>query len=279
MSTIEKAGLYLAIEENEYHADPTESGSLSSTEAKRVLDSPATYRWIRDHGQESNPAFDLGHVVHGIVLGEGLDVAVYPADVLSSSGAPTTKAAREFAAQARSEGRALVKQADYDKAVAMADAVLTHPAAGPLFVQGDPEVSAFAPDPETGVWMRGRFDWLSENMIVDLKTTADPRPSAFARSVVNYGYDLQREWYRTLHRLTQGGEAPDFLHVVVGKEAPYLVGVYRFDPLFEEIGKAKVRTALDTYAQCVKWDQWPGLPEQVTTLDAPSWYVKHEIGE
>lgn len=267
-------GLYDNIPEADYHSGtfgPT-GGSLSSTEANRITIAPALYQAVRTTPAEPNPVFDLGHVAHALVLGVGLPLHIHDHDSLR------TKAAREEVAAARTEGKIPVSRTDYEQMVALADTVLTHPTASQLLTGGRPEVSAYATDPTTGTTMRGRFDYYHDSwdgngpLIVDLKTTTSAIPADFTRSVTSYGYDLQAEWYRTIHQLTTGTR-PDFIHVVVEKKPPYLLSVIRLGPLFTTTGATKVRAALDTYSTCTHTGTWPGLDEHVTTIDAPHWYT------
>ena len=68
---ITEKGVYPGIPESVYHADPVEASSISSTEAKLILDCPAVLKWRRDHPAKPRPAFDVGSAVHAKVLGTG----------------------------------------------------------------------------------------------------------------------------------------------------------------------------------------------------------------
>lgn len=84
----------------------------------------------------------------------------YPEDVLSASGSVGTKAAREWAEAVRADGGIPLKEDVYDAIHDCAAAVTEHPLCRRIFADGDPEVSVFNEDPGTGVWMRGRLDWI-----------------------------------------------------------------------------------------------------------------------
>lgn len=280
------AGIYRDIPELDYHSGSfgPDGGSLSSTEAKRVLESPATYMWFKTHPQPASKAFDLGHIVHSLVLGTGLEVVAYPEETLGKGGAATTKAAREFAAQARASGQIPVKEEDLEVPAAMAEAVLAHPTARMFFETGAPEVSIYAQN--MGVWMRGRVDWVhtpndnaSEVVLIDLKTTASvPTPTNFARTAATYHYGLQREWYRYVWQANTG-IAPEFIHVAVAKTPPYLVSVIELDAEFEQIGKTQMSRALTTWRACNSSGVWPGLPVDTCLVGPPAWYANTELDE
>lgn len=275
-------GAYDGVPELDYHSGQfgPVGGSLSSTEAKRLLEAPAVYKHFKEHREAPKKAYDVGHLVHAMVLGVGLDVAVIPEDLLGKNGVASTAGAREFIAQARAEGKIPVKQAELDAPMAMAEAVLAHPTARKYFEDGRPEVSIYA---ETdGVWMRGRVDQVSGDgpiTLVDLKTTSDyPTADRFARTSAKYGYALQREWYRHIWRQITG-ENPPFIHVTVSTKAPHMVAVFEMDAEFELIGKLQVSSVLTTYRACMERDEWPGLPAETSLIGPPTWYANQELDE
>ena len=94
------AGIYQDVPELDYHSGRFgPHGSVSSTEAKRLLECPALYKWSKEHPAPPKAAFDFGHTVHGMVLGTGLDIYVHDHDSLR------TKAAKEDIAAARERGQ------------------------------------------------------------------------------------------------------------------------------------------------------------------------------
>ncbi|MDO4888138.1 MAG: PD-(D/E)XK nuclease-like domain-containing protein [Actinomycetaceae bacterium] len=268
------------LPELDYHADPVAAGSLSSTEAKLILDCPAVLKWRRAHGEPPKDSYDFGHVVHGLVLGAGMPVEVIPEEILSTTGAATTKEAKDFKAAARAEGKIPIKQDEYDRAVACAAAATNAPGLSKIFANGRPEVSVFAPDPDTGVWMRGRIDWVTtivgKTILVDVKTTPSANPAEFSRQAARYDYALQREWYRAIWAATHDGTLPDFVHIVVSKTEPYLACIVDMDESYAAVGQAKMRRALAVYAECQATGQWPGYNTRVHTISPPAYYTAYE---
>ena len=263
-------GIYPGIPELDYHScafGPKDS--LSSTGAKRILDCPAVYRWAKDNPQPPKDAFDFGHVVHALVLGVGLDIHVHDHESLR------TKAAKEDVQAARDAGKVPISRADYERAKAAADAVRSHPLAARLLSNGAPEQSMYAQDKETGVWMRGRADWITGGIICDLKTAKKPNPDEWRRQAASFDYALQAAWYQTIYQAITG-EAPTFFHIVVGVDAPHLVYVAELDFDFQYVGKAHMRRALDLYKQCLDSGEWPGYPQTLLRLGPPLWYVNDE---
>jgi hypothetical protein len=269
-------GLYPDIDEDWYHADPVEDGSLSVSGAKLLLppSCPAIFKHRRDHGHTPTTAMQLGTVVHGLVLGTGQDVCVLP--YLDYR----TKAAKEQRDLAIDAGLLPVLSDEYERAERIAQAVKDHDVAGGLFAEGDAEQSMFWQDAEAGIWCRGRIDWLTyfdgTPTIVDLKTSGDASPQEFAKSAAKFGYWMQDPYYRdglgTI--LKCDPDEIDFVFVVVPVEEPYLVMHYRLLPEHVALGREQNRIAREVYRDCVKADAWPAWSESIEDLSLPGWAVR-----
>lgn len=262
-------GIIPNLPEAEYHAHP----ALSSTGAKRILESPARFHYEQTHPRADKDEFDLGSAVHSKVLGTGYEIVVYPDDVLDARGGLTTARAKEFAAEVRGRGAIPIKRGVAEQVNAMAEAVLAHPVARELFEQtGIAEASVFAKDPATGIELRARFDYLAETC-VDLKTTGKRADAAsFSRTVFDYGYDVSHAHYRhTLEIVT--GELRRFLFPVVETEPPYLVAVHSLDKDYADIGAGKAKRARELFALCTELDDWPGYPTEVNLVIPPMFAV------
>src|SRR5690625_222350 len=283
IATVDAPGFYI-LDETVYHSDqavaPEFGPSLSSTGAKALLDAPARYRYEQEH-REHKKVCDVGHAVPAEALGVGLDLAVIPAEHLAADGAASTKAAREFIAEARLDGRVPLKAAEALEIRTIAANILAHPDARAIFSEGDPEISIYAKDPATGTTMRGRIDWLRDNAAIDLKTIGrSARPDAFARQAADMGYDVQWGWYRTILRELGRAEDFPFIHVVAETKPPYLVSVVRFGPEDMEVGNRRARQALDIYARCVETGEWPGYETAgIAPASLPSYHRNRHLDQ
>lgn len=273
-TVITEPGVY-TLDDATYHADPIPGGSLSSTGMKRVLESPARFKWEQTHRVEK-VAFDVGHAVHALVLGIGMEVVGVEADSWR------TKAAQEQRDAAYAAGKTPLLTKDLGQITDMAEAVLTHPLARQLFEKpGQSEASLFAPDPATGVWLRARPDRLpnqddARTIVTDLKTARSANPRDFNRSAAEFGYDIQRALYTHTLQLARGDQDADFVFVVVEVGPPHLVSVIEMDSEFAAIGTARMRRAIDIYKTCRDADDWPGYEPTVHLIDAPRWLAYEE---
>ena len=254
------------ISDDLYHAD---TGSLSSTGARKILACPARFKWERDHPPApTTKAFDFGKLSHKLVLGEGSAIHIVDADNWLS------KAAKEQRDAARLDGAVPVLRSEYDTAKAMREAVMAHPVAGALFTAGSAELSGYWQDEPTDIRLRFRPDWLTGHInrvtCVDYKTTISAKPDEFVRSVARYGYHQQAAWY--LDGLAANGLTDArFLFVAAEKTPPHPVSVIELDDEAIAEGRRLNRIAVDTYARCMDTGVWPAYGDDITLISLPYW--------
>lgn len=273
---IDKPGVYPDIPEADYHAHPWLSYSLG----KEYLRSPAHYLHAL-HNRVEKAEYDFGHAVHALVLGTGMDVVEIPENVLSKSGTIGTDAARAFIKEARAAGNVPMKAADAARANAAADAVLMHPTARRyLELDGAPEVSLFATDPETGVNIRGRLDYLSHKVDgartfpIDLKTTTNATAEKIRRTIADFHYDVQAAMYRRLIELTRGDSTGPMVQIYVETDPPHGVQVVQLaHEEWIEGGTTKLDHILRTHAACVAANEWPAYPAGTHAIQPAPWYL------
>lgn len=289
-------GLYPDLPEDLYHRDVVPEGSLSNSGAKLLLppSPPAKFKYARDHGSRSSKSMDTGTRVHALVLGKGeehlelLDFPNYRTD--------KAKDARDAAI---ANGKIPTLPQEWEEAKEIAAAVLGHPTTGGLFTDGDAEVSMFWVDPEFGIWLRGRMDYLiyvdGRPTIVDFKTTKDAGPDEWAKSVYNFGYYRQDPWYREglAACLKCEPDEIDFAFAVVETDPPYLVATYYISdggpgeygaPTPDDVGLGREhnRIAREVYAACAESGNWPGYSEEIERLELPHFkrqQIKREIDD
>lgn len=164
VATITEPGVY-DIPDAEYHRDPVEGGSLSSTGARRLLapSCPAKFRWYQQH-PEIKTEYDFGHAAHRAVLGIGAEIAVFGYDSWR------TKAAKADKEAARAAGLVPMLEPDAEIVAAMADVLRAHEVAGRLFQpgRGVAEQTLVWRDRATGIMRRAR---LTAIIFMDTETT------------------------------------------------------------------------------------------------------------
>ncbi len=255
-------------------------GRLSPSGAKLLLKSPAHYHHNRTHPAPETPALRIGKAAHSLAL-EGRDAfaaafAVEPkADGRTREG-KAIKAA--FAEEA--EGKTILTATEAELVEGMAGGILAHPLAPDLLAEGAPELSLIWDDTGTGCPCKGRADLarLEVGAIIDLKTTLDASPGAFARSAVGYGYHVQAAAYLAGARAL-GADVRDFVILAVEKSAPFAVGIYRLPDAALELGRRRWREACELYAACLESDRWPGYGDGIRELILPGWALSEFYAE
>ena len=175
----------------EYHADPAPEPSLSATLAKLIVGKSPLHAWFAsprlnpNRVQIDKKTFDIGRAAHRAVLGEGDDYVAIPDELLSADGKATTKAAKDFVAEARASNRVPLKQSEVDQVNAMGEVARHRLAERGIIL--DPSRSELAAVAQIdGVWCRAMFDNVPADPklpIWDFKTCEDASPAACLRRV------------------------------------------------------------------------------------------------
>ena len=264
-------GLYRGVPDDAYHGD---HGALSSTGARTLLiESPAAFRESLVSRTVSH-VYDLGHAAHQMVLRAGPDI------VRLDFPDRRTNAYKQADAEVRADGGVPMLAKEYDAARVMADKVLTHERAGRLFDDGRAEQSLWWRDPDTGMMLRARPDFIPDRdgrmIIVDLKTTIDANPRRFGMHAGKYGYHVQDPWYRRAVVELGLDEAPAFVFVLVEKKPPHLVSVVELHHDAVRLGDALGRRAVGKFARCIANDDWPGYDPTIHYIDIPAWTYRQQ---
>lgn len=262
-------GIYPDITDTEYHAA---KDILSSSGARRLITStPRKFYEEMTTVRPYNPAFEIGHAAHTLMLTVGDPFEVVDADSWR------TKDAKEVRDAALQAGNTPLLAKEYAQVRAMADAILEHPVAGELFTRNDTvmEQSLYWTDEQTGVACRARPDLAVNDwsLIVDYKTTVSADPREFAKSIAKYGYHQQQAWYcEAVETLT--GIRPEFVFVCQEKTPPYEVSLIQLDADAVRIGGRLNEDARTIYAACMDSGVWPSYPPSVQVVGLPAWALR-----
>jgi hypothetical protein len=200
----------------DYHARE----ALSASGITKLLRSPAHYHIWRTTPRTQTAAMAFGTIVHALVLEphRAPPVAIAPACERRSKADRATWAAFE----ANLNGRVPLKQDEFDRAQRVRDAVWANGGARLLLDGIASEVSIFWHDHEFDIACKARLDALRTDLgVIDLKTTADAAPDAFARSVAHYAYHAQAAHYWRAVEHAQHASPPFFAWIAIETEPPF----------------------------------------------------------
>jgi len=272
-----------------YHSGPQASkGRLAILRTQ----SPQHLLWEMNHPTEPTDAMKLGTAIHTLTLQPELwdrEYVVAPSqceaikksDGLRCTSAPSRSFDGKWLCGIHSKGmegrgddkRETITEERFAQVKAIRDAVLANKYAAALLSGAAREVSGFWT--EDGVDCRMRPDaWqFDHNYLADIKTTADASPAAFQRQLYAQSYDLQAAHYLAGADAV-GMPADGFVFIVVEREPPHAVGVYRLADKTLSAVREERRRLLAQYRQCVQSGEFPGYGDQIRDVDVAAWSMK-----
>lgn len=240
-----------------------QSQAVNKSTLWEMRKSPLHY-WhlIHDTPREDTAAMKFGRAVHCRLL-EPVEFSAQYA--VAPECDRRTKEGKAIWAELMESGKEVISSADMDAILAMER---EFPAR--LIEGAQTEVPLFWTDPETGVECKGRLDAITEDYVIDYKTTTNAATDAFMREALRYGYDLQAAMYLEAAR-ANGYHPKGFIFIAQEKSAPYLVNVMHAGEAFIDRGLWIMRDLLAKYKECRDSDTWPGYGENELIL--PEWEV------
>lgn len=285
-----------------YAEDHTIHGRLPDWfESAKGTDLKAEIERLNTTRQGLLPVSGTRHELAQLLAGNGVDVVLWSdvqAEWLRNNG-----------------HRQVLTNEQWEQLHNMRDAIEAHPKASRLLKgDGEAELSAYwmqtVRDPSTGEVIdeqlcRVRPDYLrKDGIIVDVKTTEDASEEGFAKSMANYAYHVQDNYYRrgVAAAIERGGDTileynavtgeiteaepleyqlpRAFIFIAVEKTACVVdgeskgVAVYTLDEESQAIGAAEWRRNLAVYTGCQKSGKWPGYSPNIRQIKLPAWQFK-----
>ena len=229
--------------DDEFYYGYLGSNALSSSSAKKLLQSPKAYLKSLNVNQDAQPLRD-GRLVHLSVL-EPHKVK----DLTIVEGSKATKAFKQAVLDLGSAN--VYTRSEFNNANRIANAVLKCSEVTSLLQGAEFEVpQAKMID---GLPFRGKADILKDNVIIDLKTTSDI--TKFRWSAKHFSYDLQAALYLKMF------EADAFIFVVVDKDSKDIM-ICDCSDEFINNGLVKLNRAIEQYKYFFQ-DEIPNLDNYV----------------
>jgi len=261
--SVASPGIY-TMSNSDYHSSPGISRSGLWTIWNQT---PAHFKYGEP---KQSREFDVGTAVHDAIL----DPNQFDLTAVRGPVDRRGKKWEEAVTEAGKIGQTVLTASDYDTVLAMRDAVLANSVIADLVHDGLIEQAAFCEKDGTLVKCKPDLYSPEHKTILDLKTSRDGRPHAFARDCAMYGYSVQESFYTDVWQLAGGGPVEAFCFAVIEKEPPYAVALYELDANAVDEGRAVCERALALYAECTRTGVWPGYPATVQTLSLPRWSFK-----
>jgi hypothetical protein len=245
----------------QYHS----AKALSKSGLDQFRKSPAHFRSWQDGAtkNESTPAMEFGTAVHMAILEPSLFIERYTKFV----GDRRTKDGKAAYEAVLSSGKTPLNEEQWESINGAAAAVHAHPTASPSLDNINTEVSVFA---NWGTRVKARIDGMTDSHIIDIKTTQDASPKAFAKSIAQFNYHVQAAWYQRITGIER------FIFIAVEKEAPFGVACYELDQQAIDLGAAIIDESLKLFTECEQLNSWPCYATAIQTLSLPGWATRNQ---
>lgn len=247
--------------------------AMSASGAKKILRSPAHYRLTRDTPNEPTEAMEFGTVVHcGVLEPEQLAERVVRGERFDRRTKDGKAAHAAF--QAAHAGKIILDPEAHARALACIEAVHAHPSARRLLDGAQTELSLFWSDGQYRVPCKCRFDGVNHGGGIDLKTTTDASPEAFARSIASFQYHVQAAHYLSGAEHVLDETPAFFAFIAVESEPPHAVACYVLEPNGILAGQRLMAEALARYRDALAAGSWRAYPDTIETLQLPRWATR-----
>ena len=240
-------------DDSEYYGDFGRQ-YISNSDIKNLMYDPAQYGAVQDN----NLNFEKGRYFHQLIL-EPNKAKEFP---ICNYKGRNTKAYKEFLLENNLEF-ALTSQEAVD-IKDMVDYLLNKsPTISDLITNIDAEYEVPQIGKIFGRMFKGKADIISNQLIIDLKSTSDIHK--FKKSAYLYNYDSQAFIYQTIFGLP-------ITFIVVGKERKYFgksktpyfdIGVFPTSEEFIMSGKQKVEIAMQNYEKFFGPDSTDSIEELI----------------
>jgi|15BtaG_2_1085339.scaffolds.fasta_scaffold01326_4 hypothetical protein len=198
---------------------------ISATLLKSIIKQSPVHAATRMRTFKPSPTMNLGTAAHCAILEPHRYnelIAICP-----DCDRRTKTGKAEYASFVESAGKkTVIKYDQHEAVIAMANAVDEHEHATELMQDTKREVEIdFAFDGET---CKAKIDAVKgDNTIIDIKTTIDASPDAFARQSASLFYQMQMAWYAKA--IGSSWKTCNCYVIAVENTEPYGVAVYRYD--------------------------------------------------
>ena len=218
------------MENDEFYYGYLGKAALSSSNAKMLIDSPKTYKYVTQYGSASSQALRDGWLFHTAIL----EPDVFEKQIFVNVESKNAKAYQE----AKKEHEKVFTKREKRDAERLADAFYKNETARSYITNCNFEQPVIGL--VKGYPFRGKADVLCKDMIVDLKTTIDIK--TFKYSAYKNSYDMQCYLYCQLFNMSY----EQFKFIAIDKKS-LDIGVYHCSEEFYLSGEQKVEAAIKTY--------------------------------
>lgn len=251
-----------------------ERAGVRATHLKALRQSPLHYRFAVDNPQAGRTASRTALQANHCAI---LEPERFATDYAAWTGKVRRGKAWD-AWQQDNPGVTGLSMAEHSTAVAIAQAVHQHPAAGPIVLEAQHIEHAHQwTDHRTGLKCLMRADLIRSTsggrmLLGDVKAVASADVKAVTSQCYRLGWDIQMAHYLAGVRDEFGPHVDISVALIcVESAAPYDVSVIYLSREVIDCAAAERRRLMDTVKRCTESGEWPGRHTSPEVMDLPPW--------
>ena len=251
-----------------YHANCCEGPSFSASIAIDLHQECPRAVWFDSYLNpkrpiKANKRFDLGTAAHAAVLEKEWQKHVVIID--DNASAPRKK---HLKATAKKAGAVSLAAEQMARIMAARDALWSDDECRELTTKGQNELSYFAQDDDTGLWLKVRPDVRIriEDLVRvrDYKTTdGSVHPRAIASRMYDGGWIIQAAAQLDVMTRVEGAAPHDFKWIVQEMKEPYLSNIVAPSIIALDWGMIIWKAMIREFFSCLTADDWPAYERNV----------------
>jgi hypothetical protein len=265
-----KPGIY-NISNEEYH-----SSEGISRSGLMLFKKSAKHYWNRYLNPNRKPeketyAKKFGNAMHVSILEHDLFKDNY---VILPKIDRRTKIGKEQWAEweKKNADKEIISIDDYEKILEITQSIRDDDYAANLIDNAEYEQSIYWEDEETGILCKARPDIMHDNIICDLKSTADASEFSFMNSAYRYGYHIQAAMLKDGFEKITKKELKAVVLIAFEKEPPYAVKSYIVDDSAIEKGQEEYKALLKNYKESLTENKWKSYGASYLFLPSYAFY-------
>jgi hypothetical protein len=238
---------------------------LSYSSLKEFAKSPRHYLDYLNRKRETTPAMLFGSMVHCLLLEPSKFNKQFA--VMGTIDKRTTAGKEAYAKFVEeSVGKDVVMENDYNEAMALADNVLSNTKLAP-WIQNCHQYEQEFRHEVRGLPIRGFFDGVAEDYILEVKTTMDASPENLMRDFYNRQYHMQAGIYNIV------SDKP-IKYLIIETRSPYDAYIADATDNYLKKGHELFSDTITRFNKCMEDNEWHKGYEfnsPYIKIDLPSW--------
>lgn len=279
--------LQASLSYEDYDKNCRELKALRSSHYKHLRRSPKHLVAAIKHPKEPSDALEFGKTVHSLFENPWRFMDLHKVEPifegLTKEGKMSTRSAAAQDAKKNwwaklPKDSIVVKASEAEAIYGIWETLKEKKLVTAMLKDGIKEQSLWIKDPETGIAMACRPDFITERgHVIDLKTAIDAGAEHFLQQIFSKRrtspfYLLQAAHYSHCMKVAGLGDGKSFVFIAMEKTHPYEMLVYPLDEGCLDAGMAWINKLKRDYADCLMADSWPGYKDEAFPVSLPSWF-------